>query len=114
VSASFFAATDLQDAEGTNPHPTRRHRISSVLLTVTDEMARRGGTAWWAAAAPDDWCELVSEADVARYRREAEECRSRAAKAANPIEKESWQRMADEWLKLAQSTLAKNGPSGAH
>ena len=76
---------------------------------------------WQGAAAPlggrqpsaDNWCDLVSEADLARYRREAEECRSRAAKAANAIEKESWQRMADEWLKLAQSTLAKNGPSGA-
>ena len=45
----------------------------------------------------------MSDADVTRYRREAEECRSLAAKTANRIEKEKWLRMAESWLKLAQA-----------
>jgi len=65
------------------------------------------------ASRDSDVVPLMSEVDVTRYRREAEECRSRAAKTVNPIEKESWQRMADDWLKLAQSAPARNGPSGA-
>ncbi len=45
----------------------------------------------------------MSDADVARYRREAEECRSFAAKMVNPIDKDRLLRIADEWLKLAQT-----------
>jgi hypothetical protein len=45
----------------------------------------------------------MPDADIARYRKEAEECRSLAAKAIDPVQKDSGQRMADEWLKLAQT-----------
>ena len=45
----------------------------------------------------------MSDADAARYRRQAEECRRLAAKAVNPIDKEAWQRRADDWLRLAQT-----------
>jgi len=44
----------------------------------------------------------MSDGDISRYRREAEECRSFAAKTANAIEKQQALRLADEWLKLAQ------------
>jgi hypothetical protein len=44
----------------------------------------------------------TSDADAARYRRAAEECRSVAAKTVNVLEKDAFLRLADEWLKLAQ------------
>jgi hypothetical protein len=43
--------------------------------------------------------------DVAQYRHEAERCRSLAAQATDPIEKHALHRMADEWLRLAQSSM---------
>lgn len=46
--------------------------------------------------------------DTDHYRTEAERCRRLAAKSANAIEKDALQRMADEWLRLAQAN-ARNG-----
>jgi hypothetical protein len=37
--------------------------------------------------------------DAQGFRKQAEE----AAKAVSPLEKEQWQRLSEEWLKLAQS-----------
>jgi hypothetical protein len=48
----------------------------------------------------------MSEAEIARS--EAEKCHRLAASAANAIEKDALQRMADEWLRLAQANV-KNG-----
>jgi hypothetical protein len=45
----------------------------------------------------------MSEAEIARS--EAEKCRRLAASAANAIEKDALQRMADEWLRLAQANV---------
>ncbi len=45
----------------------------------------------------------MSDADVARYRREAEECRRCAATTVNQIEKEVLLRISEQWLKLAQA-----------
>jgi hypothetical protein len=42
--------------------------------------------------------------DADRFRKQAEECRQQAAKAINPLDKETWLRVAEEWLKLAQVT----------
>jgi hypothetical protein len=42
--------------------------------------------------------------DSDRFRRQADECREQAAKAINPLDKESWLRVAEEWIKLAQAT----------
>jgi hypothetical protein len=50
----------------------------------------------------------MSGADADRYRNEAEACRRLAAKAVSPIEKDAWLRLADEWLKLAQSAQQAN------
>jgi hypothetical protein len=41
--------------------------------------------------------------DAARFRQQAVECSQQAAKAINPIDKETWLRLAQEWLKLAQA-----------
>jgi hypothetical protein len=40
---------------------------------------------------------------VARFRKQAEECRPQAEKAISPLDKEAWLRVAGEWIKLAQS-----------
>jgi hypothetical protein len=34
--------------------------------------------------------------------REAQECRRNAEQAKNPIDRDSWLRLADDWMKLAQ------------
>ena len=47
----------------------------------------------------------MSDADVDRCRAEAEKCRRLAARASDPIEKDALQRMADEWLRVAQGSL---------
>ncbi len=45
----------------------------------------------------------MSDDNVSRYRRAAEECRSLAAKTVDPIEKDRLLRMAEDWLKLARA-----------
>jgi hypothetical protein len=42
--------------------------------------------------------------DSDRFRRQADESRQQAAKAVNPLDKEAWLRVAEEWLKLAVSS----------
>jgi hypothetical protein len=49
----------------------------------------------------------MSEADSARFRKHAEECREQAAKAISPLDKEAWLRVAEEWLKLASSVESR-------
>jgi hypothetical protein len=41
--------------------------------------------------------------DSVRFRKQAEECQEQAAKAVSPLDKETWLRVAEEWLKLALS-----------
>jgi hypothetical protein len=36
------------------------------------------------------------------YRKQAEDARRKAVKAINPVDKATWQRLADDWLWLAQ------------
>jgi len=45
--------------------------------------------------------------DATQYRERAEEARQIAEKFINPLDKEVWLRVADEWLKLAQSAEAQ-------
>jgi hypothetical protein len=40
-------------------------------------------------------------------RRQADECREQAAKAINPQDKETWLRLAQEWIKLVQAADGK-------
>jgi hypothetical protein len=37
----------------------------------------------------------MSEADAAKFRKQAEECREQAAKAVSPLDKEAWLRVAE-------------------
>ena len=41
--------------------------------------------------------------DVLRFRKQAEEATGQAAKCISPLDKAAWLRIAEEWLKLAQS-----------
>jgi hypothetical protein len=41
--------------------------------------------------------------DAARFRKQAEEAREHAARVISPLDKEAWHRVAEEWLKLAES-----------
>jgi hypothetical protein len=45
----------------------------------------------------------MTAADIASCREAAEHCRRLAAKEINPVEKHELQRIADEWLRLAQT-----------
>jgi hypothetical protein len=64
---------------------------------------RKGGACRWRMA--------ESEAD--RCRKKAEECRRLAEKAVSALDKETWLRVADEWLKLAQLIDSRSGPEAA-
>jgi hypothetical protein len=45
---------------------------------------------------------------VKQTSKQAEECREEAAKAVNPLDKEAWLRLAEEWLKMASSVDARH------
>jgi hypothetical protein len=47
----------------------------------------------------------MSNAGADNCRAEAEKCRRLAANSADAIEKDALQRMADEWLRLAQANV---------
>jgi hypothetical protein len=49
-------------------------------------------------------CEEMSDAEVVRFRAQAEECRQQAERAISPLDKEAWLRLAGEWIKLAQAS----------
>ncbi len=36
------------------------------------------------------------------YRKQAEDARTKAAKAINPIDQATWMRLSEDWLRLAQ------------
>jgi hypothetical protein len=48
--------------------------------------------------------EGMSNEDVARFRRQADESRQMAERAINPLDKEAWLRLAGEWIKMAQES----------
>ncbi|UPJ84459.1 hypothetical protein IVB16_21560 [Bradyrhizobium sp. 183] len=47
-------------------------------------------------------CIAMTEIDANKFRKEAEECREQAAKAISADDKETWLRLAGDWMKLAQ------------
>jgi len=44
-----------------------------------------------------------------KFRREAEECWRNAEQALNPIDREAWLRLAEDWMKLARGEDLKPG-----
>jgi hypothetical protein len=59
------------------------------------------------------WLPAVSENVAAKFREEAEQCRRQAEGAISPLDRESWLKMAGEWIKLAQDAelRTKSGPT---
>jgi hypothetical protein len=51
----------------------------------------------------------MSESDADRFRRQAAECVQEAEKSISPLDKETWLRVAAEWMKLAQSIDDRQG-----
>jgi hypothetical protein len=47
--------------------------------------------------------------DARRFRKQAEECRQQAAKAISPLDEETLLRVAEEWIRLAQSSEERRG-----
>jgi hypothetical protein len=45
--------------------------------------------------------------DASKFRKQAEEARQHAERAISPLDKEAWLRVADEWLKLAETAEAR-------
>jgi hypothetical protein len=45
----------------------------------------------------------MAQTDAERFRLEAEECRRLAENARTEVDKEAWLRLADDWIKLAES-----------
>jgi hypothetical protein len=50
-----------------------------------------------------DICFAMSKDEAARFRQQVEECLQQAEKAISPLDRETWLRIAKEWIKLAQS-----------
>jgi hypothetical protein len=46
---------------------------------------------------------MMLDIQTNKFRREAEECRQNAEQAMNPRDRDAWLRLADDWMKLAQS-----------
>jgi len=46
---------------------------------------------------------MTTEPAAERYRREAEECELNADKTTNLVDQQAWQRLADDWMKLARA-----------
>jgi hypothetical protein len=44
-----------------------------------------------------------------KFRREAEECRQNTEQATNPIDREAWLRLAEDWMKLARGEDPRRG-----
>jgi hypothetical protein len=47
--------------------------------------------------------------DPARFREQAKECVEQAERSISPLDKETWLRVAAEWMKLAQSIDDREG-----
>lgn len=45
--------------------------------------------------------------EAARFRKQAAEAREHAARVLSPLDKEAWLRVAEEWLKLAESAESR-------
>jgi hypothetical protein len=55
----------------------------------------------------------MAESEADRCRKKAEECRRLAEAAVSALDRETWLRVADEWLNLAQLIDSRSGPESA-
>jgi hypothetical protein len=52
---------------------------------------------------------LMPGNDADRFRKQAQECVEQAERSISPLDKETWLRVAAEWMKLAQSVDDRDG-----
>ena len=93
--------------QASDPPEQARHRPSSSASPVKV----------WASAGflyedPSVSGVLMTENDVQRFRSEAKECRRLAEQATNPIDKQAWLRLAEDWIKLAEETEERRTAGG--
>ena len=119
LTASFFGGRFLLDGDPLNQpiHFTCRHCGTQYLAIRTESPTERAYRLYCQVCRQllhDDigfYClsELVmimdsgGPSEIARYRQEAERYLSLAARADDPVEKDTLQRIADGWLRLAQT-----------
>jgi len=53
----------------------------------------------------------MTETDAERYRKQAEEGRKLAERSANEFYEKSWLHLAEDWIKLAEALVRKDGRS---
>jgi hypothetical protein len=51
----------------------------------------------------------MAEDDADRFRRQAQECVEQAERSISPLDKETWLRVAAEWMRLARSLDDRDG-----
>jgi hypothetical protein len=56
-----------------------------------------------ATADGEDYADRMSEQDVTRFRKQAEECRKQAERSVNVLDKDAWLRLAADWIRLAEN-----------
>ena len=45
----------------------------------------------------------MTDTNTDKFLKQAEDCLREAGKAINPLDKEAWLRLAEDWMKLAQA-----------
>jgi hypothetical protein len=84
-------------------------KLAEPLLIRLQEPAKtsscQSATFFWQAREELYWePNPMSRAD--EFRKNADECRQKAAKAFNPLDKERWLKIAEHWLLMAQEADA--------
>ena len=51
----------------------------------------------------------MANIDADRFRKQAQECVEQAERSISPLDKETWLRVAAEWMRLAQSVDDRDG-----
>jgi hypothetical protein len=72
------------------------------LLPRGDEPNRSGGRPRAVVGSLKGNAAVMSETLADRYRREAAECELNAERATNAVDRVAWQRLAEDWTKLAR------------
>jgi hypothetical protein len=92
-------------------HPKRIFSRLTQSATGRDRLAHKQMATLAGFAVPEviietnadhDYLDGMSDQDIAKFRAKAEECRLQAEHSFTVADKETWLRMAEEWIKLAQ------------
>ena len=79
---------------------------SKSLLISTSGLGSAGLKLRGRPAAPNgvvEYSDGMSAEDAERFRRHADGCHQKAGRAINPLDKEAWLLLADDWIKMPQA-----------